>query len=195
MQKTYPFLNFYMKSPKEKGPRESMNIIWDKLKEIKPTYWIHMEDDWFYFKSEKYITKGIELLEKYKNINVHQLVFNRIYGLMMTDMNRVGGRLLEPCILLHEKREGVVGPNCAYWPHYSLQPSIIRTSVILELGNYNSKNTFFERDYADKYYSKGYQTIFYDFIYSVHIGKQHWEKDGQNAYELNDIKQFTIVKK
>jgi len=184
-----------MKSPKEKGHRESMNIIWNKLNEIKPTYWIHMEDDWFYFKSEEYISKGIELLEKYKNINVHQLVFNRIYGLMMSDMNRVGGKLLEPGILLHEKKEGVVGPNCAYWPHYSLQPSIIRTSVILELGNYNSKNTFFERDYADKYYSKGYQTIYYDFIHSVHIGKQHWEKDGQNAYELNDIKQFAIVKK
>lgn len=195
MQKTYPFLNYYMKSPEEKGHRESMNIIWNKLNEIKPTYWIHMEDDWFYFKSESYITKGIQLLEKYKNINVHQLVFNRIYGLMMSDMNRVGGKLLEPGILLHEKKEGIVGPNCGYWPHYSLQPSIIRTSIILELGDYNIKNTFFERDYADKYYSKGYQTIYYDFIHSVHIGKQHWEKDGKNAYELNDIKQFAIVKK
>ena len=190
MQKTYPFLNYYMKSPEEKGHRESMNIIWNKLNEIKPTYWIHMEDDWFYFKSEEYITKGIELLEKYKNINVHQLVFNRIYGLMMSDMNRFGGKLLENGILLHEKKEGVPGPNCAYWPHYSLQPSIVRTSVILELGNYNSKNSFFERDYADKYYAKGYQTIFYDFIHSIHIGKQHWEKDGKNAYALNDIKQF-----
>ena len=170
--------------------RQSMNIIWDTLNKIKPTYWVHMEDDWFYFKSDNFITNGIQLLEKYENQNIHQLVFNRIYGLMMADMNRVGGKLIEPGVLLHEKKEGVQGPNCAYWPHYSLQPSIVRTSVVLELGNYDSNNSFFERDYADKYYEKGYQTMYYDFIYSMHIGKQHWEKDGKNAYALNDIKQF-----
>ena len=190
MQEEFPFLNFYMKTPEEKGHRESMNIIWDSLNKIKPTYWVHMEDDWFYFKSNNFITNGIQLLEKYKNQNIHQLVFNRIYGLMMSDMNRVGGRFIEPGILLHEKKEGVIGPNCAYWPHYSLQPSIVRTSVILELGNYDSANSFFERDYADKYYEKGYQTMYYDFIYSMHIGKQHWEKDGKNAYALNNTKQF-----
>ena len=54
----------------------------------------------------------------------------------------------------------------------------------------DSVKSFFERDYADKYYEKGYQTMYYDFIYSMHIGKQHWEKDGKNAYALNDTKQF-----
>ena len=34
-----------MKTPKEKGHRESMNIIWNIISEEKPTYWIHMEDD------------------------------------------------------------------------------------------------------------------------------------------------------
>jgi len=190
MQEKFPFFNYYMKSPEEKGHRESMNIIWNKLNEIKPTYWIHMEDDWLYFKSNNFITRGIQLLEKYKDKNIHQLVFNRTYGLMMSDMNRVGGIPLEPGILLHEKKENVMGPNCAYWPHYSLQPSIVRTSVILELGNYDSANSFFERDYANKYHAKGYQTMFYDFIYSLHIGKQHWEKEGKNAYALNEIDQF-----
>ena len=191
MQTQYPFFNYYMKSADEKGHRESMNIIWNKLKEIKPTYWVHMEDDWLYFKSENYISRGIQMLEKYEALNVHQLVFNRTYGLMMADMNRVGGRLIEPGIWLHEQKE-VQGPNCAYWPHYSIQPSIIRTKVILELGNYDSPNTFFERDYANKYGAKGYQTIFFDSIYSLHIGKQHWEKDGMNAYALNNIGQFKV---
>lgn len=191
MQTQYPFFNYYMKSADEKGHRESMNIIWNKLKEVKPTYWVHMEDDWVYFKSENYISRGIQMLEKYQALNVHQLVFNRTYGLMMTDMNRVGGRLIEPGIWLHEQKE-VQGPNCAYWPHYSIQPSIIRTKVILELGNYDSPNTFFERDYANKYGAKGYQTIFFDSIYSLHIGKQHWEKDGKNAYALNNVGQFKV---
>ena len=190
MQTTYPFFNYYMKSPAEKGHRESMNIIWNKLKEVNPTYWVHLEDDWVYFKSENYISRGIELLTKYENLNIHQLVFNRVYGLMMTDMERVSGRMLEPGVIIHEKKDGVTGPNCAYWPHYSLQPSIVRTKVILELGNYDVDNTFFERGYADKYYAKGYQTMFLDSIYSLHIGKQHWEKDGQNAYALNQVGQF-----
>ena len=37
MKQQYPFFNYYMKSPSEKGHRESMNIIWNKLKELQPT--------------------------------------------------------------------------------------------------------------------------------------------------------------
>ena len=32
-------------------------------------------------------------------------------------------------------------------------------------------------------------TAFFNSIYSIHIGKQHWEKDGKNAYALNDVSQ------
>lgn len=191
MQTKYPFLSFHMKSQKEKGHRESMNIIWNKLNELKPEYWVQMEDDWVYFKKDNYVTEAISVLEKYESKQVHQFVFNREYGLMMSDMERVNVKPLEPGIVLHEKKENVQGPNCAYWPHYSLQPSLTRVSKILELGNYNSPNTFFERDYANKYHEKGYQTAFFDFICSLHIGKQHWEKDGQNAYALNSVDQMS----
>jgi len=189
MRTDYPFFDYYMKEPAEKGHRESMNIIWNKLREIRPTYWIHMEDDWLYFKQESYVSKGIALLEKYEQHNIHQLVFNREYGLMLKDMNRVSVEPLETGVVLHSQKD-VQGPNCAYWPHYSIQPSIVRTRVILELGNYDSPNTFFERDYANKYGAAGYKTMFFDGIHSLHIGKQHWEKDGQNAYALNGIGQF-----
>jgi hypothetical protein len=96
-------------------------------------------------------------------------------------------------LILHEKRDGLVGKNCGYWPHYSLQPSISRTDIILSLGNYDSVNTFFERDYANKYFSYGYKTAFFPAIYSIHIGKQHWETDGKNAYALNDTSQFSAA--
>jgi len=109
---------------------------------------------------------------------------------MYSDLGRVGGIELEKELILHEKRDGLVGRNCGYWPHYSLQPSIIRTKVILELGNYDSKNKFFERDYSEKYNAAEYKTAFYPSIYSLHIGKQHWEKDGMNAYALNETTQF-----
>jgi tetratricopeptide (TPR) repeat protein len=189
MQTKYPFFDYHMKGPTEKGHRESMNIIWNKLKEIQPTYWIHMEDDWLYFKQENYVTRAIALLEKYESQNIHQLVFNREYGLMLKDMNRTSVEPLESGVVIHSQKPAQ-GPNCAYWPHYSLQPSIVRTKAILELGNYDSPNTFFERDYANKYGAAGYKTIFYDGVYSLHIGKQHWEKDGQNAYALNGVGQF-----
>jgi tetratricopeptide (TPR) repeat protein len=190
MRSSFPWIEYYMKSAEQKGHRESMNIIWNKLGEVKPDYWIHLEDDWLFFKPEAYVSRGILSLNKYKDQNVHQIVFNRNYGVVYSDMCRVGGKLLEPGLLLHEKREGLVGKNCGYWPHYSLQPSILRTETILNLGNYDSPNTSFERDYADKYYAKGYKTAFFNAMYSVHIGKQHWETDGKNAYALNDEKQF-----
>ena len=193
MQTQYPFFNYHMKSPNEKGHRESMNIIWNKVAELKPDYLIQMEDDWLFFKQENYVTRAIAALEKYESQEIHQIVFNREYGLMMFDMQRVNVAPLGPKeegLCIHLKKEGVEGPNCAYWPHYSLQPSVTRASKIIELGDYTSPNQFFERDYADKYHAKGYQTAFFNFIYSLHIGKQSWEKDGQNAYSLNQVGQF-----
>jgi tetratricopeptide (TPR) repeat protein len=193
MQTQYPFFTYHMKSKEEKGHRESMNIIWSKVAELKPQYWIHMEDDWLYFKKENYVSRAIAALEKYERINVHQVVFNREYGLMMSDMDRVNVAPLGPKedgLGIHIKADNVQGPNCAYWPHYSLQPSVCRASKIIELGNYVSVNNFFERDYADKYHAAQYKTIFFDGIYSLHIGKQHWEKDGKNAYALNQVDQL-----
>jgi hypothetical protein len=113
---------------------------------------------------------------------------------MFSDLDRVGGIPLDKGTILHEKREGLQGKNCGYWPHYSLHPSVTRASKILELGNYDSPNKFFERDYADRYFAKGYMTAFFNSIYSIHIGKQHWEKDGKNAYALNEVPQFGAAK-
>ena len=196
MKKQYPFFRFYMKSPQEKGHRESMNLIWEKVKQVNPKYWIHLEDDWLFFKKEKYITRAIAALEKYENKNIHQIVFNREYGLMMNDIERVNVMPLgsnEEALGLHLMGSNFKGINCAYWPHYSLQPSLSRTSALLKLGDFTSRNQFFERDYAEKYSAAGYQTAFFDFIHSLHIGKQHWEKEGQNAYSLNSISQGTTA--
>jgi hypothetical protein len=191
MRTSYPFFDYYLKTPQEKGHRESMNIIWNKLQEIKPKYWIHLEDDWVYIRPENYVQRAKVALEKYENQNVHQIVFNRNYGILYPQMELVGGATLEPGLVKHEMKEIKVGRNCAYWPHYSLQPSMTRVSKILELGNYDSANSFFERDYANKYNAAGYKTGFFNSIYSIHIGKQHWEKEGKNAYALNETGQFS----
>lgn len=195
MAKAYPFFNFYMKTSKEKGHRKSMNIIYDKLVELKPKYWIHLEDDWLFFQKDSYVEKSITFLEKYKSRDIHQILFNRNYTEVYDQWTTNGGEPLEPGFTVHLKSDTIPGRNCGYWPHYSFRPSMVRVETILELGNYDSPNTFFERDYADKYFAKGYKSGFYDTICSLHIGKLTSDKTGTNAYTLNNAGQFGESKK
>ena len=192
MQKNFSFFEYYMKTPAEKGHRQSMNIIWKKLEKLKPDFWIHIEDDWLFFKKDSYVTKSIEFLEKYKERNIHQILFNRNYAETYNDWGINGGIPLENGFFLHQTTE-VSGRNCAYWKHYSFRPSMVRVDAILSLGDYTSANTFFEGDYANKYSNKGYTSAFFDTIVSLHIGKLTSDKNGVNAYTLNNTSQFKEV--
>ena len=66
MLTNYFFIKYYFKKDNEKGHLSSMNIIWNKLNEIKPKYWIHLEDDWLFFRPDNYIERSINFIEKYK---------------------------------------------------------------------------------------------------------------------------------
>jgi hypothetical protein len=55
MKSKYSWIEYYMKTPDESGHRESMNIIWNKLNELKPKYWIHIEDDFLFHKKKRLI--------------------------------------------------------------------------------------------------------------------------------------------
>jgi GR25 family glycosyltransferase involved in LPS biosynthesis len=192
MRAAYPFFEFYMKTPAERGHRTSMNIIWERLKATKPAYWIHLEDDWLFFHRGSYVRDAIATLERpaAAAANVHQLLYNRNYA-ELYDWGINGGTPLEPGILLHQKDASVPGRNCAYWPHYSFRPSVVRTAPILALGNFDSANTFFERDYADRWFAAGHRSAFFDDIRCLHIGRLTSERStGQNAYTLNGTDQF-----
>jgi hypothetical protein len=80
----------------------------------------------------------------------------------------------------------------AWWPNYSLQPSMASMRVIKEIGRYNEETRHFELEFAKRYTNKGYLTAFLDGIHVLHIGKQPWETNPEvkNAYELNDHPQF-----
>ena len=191
----YPFLKFYLKKEEEKGHLASMNIIWNKLKELKPKYWIHLEDDWLFIKPCNYIQKSIDFLEKQGRCKrIHQVLFNKNYAEVINNYDIVGGEKMGD-FLLHIKDEpNLYGKNCAYWPHYSFRPSMCIAETIIKLGNYMSPNTFFEMDYALKYYNDGagYKSAFFNEITCIHIGKLTSDKSSNipNAYVLNDIKQF-----
>jgi hypothetical protein len=193
MHINYPFFNFYFKKSNELGHNKSMNIIWNKLNELKPKYWIHLEDDWLFVKPCNYIKKSIDFLDKYCDKNIHQVLFNKNYAETFNDYNFVGGEKLDNDFILHIKDEkNLIGMNCAYWPHYSFRPSICIVDTILKLGDFHSDNTFFEKDYADKYYNNGYKSAFFNEITCIHIGKLTLDTNynNKNAYELNNMKQY-----
>jgi glycosyltransferase involved in cell wall biosynthesis len=193
MRAEFPFFEYYMKTPAERGHKESMNIIWNVLRQRRPTYWIHLEDDWMFFHPGSFVERGIKALETHASSLVRQIVFNRNYGVVYNDLERTGGFQQKDNIILHELNPNLPGRHSGYWPHYSLQPSITKTETILALGDYTTTHRFFERGYADKYNAAGFKTAFFDSVHSVHIGKQHWESEGKNAYALNEVGQFDKI--
>ena len=197
METTYPWIDYYMKTAKEKGHRESMNIIWDKLNQLKPTYWIHMEDDFLFHRKYNYVEQGIACLHKYKDKNVKQVLFNRGYGEIIEDYTITSYIPLDEEFSLHDHKQGHFSTrNCHYWPYYSFRPSIIEVEPILKLGNYDSHNQFFEMDYANRWNDSGYKSAFFNCITNRHIGRltsQRNNKELPNAYELNNEGQFERI--
>ena len=202
MTKLYPWINYYMKTVEEKGHRQSMNIIWNKLNEIKPQYWIHMEDDFLFYHKTNYIERAINGLTNFgqsQSHNVKQILFNRNYT-EIVDHYKVKGHVkiseTNDDIVLHNylTDNNFNYLNCHYWPHYSFRPSLIETKVILELGNFDSLNQFFEMDYAKKWTKAGYKSGFFNRITNRHIGRLTSDRNTKvvkNAYDLNNENQFS----
>jgi tetratricopeptide (TPR) repeat protein len=220
----YPFFKFYFKREEERGHLKSMNIIWGKVRESGAKYWIHLEDDWLFMKPEYYVGRSVGFLERHEREEIHQILFNKCYGETIGCYNLVGGvgvgrcdgeREIKGCVdrgvdrdvnrgvdrdlnyLLHVKDQtGLNGLNSAYWPHYSFRPSMCRVSAIIGLGDYSSSNTFFEMEYANKYWRAGFKSAYFNEICCLHIGRLTGDRnkdDGmrsKNAYELNEVKQF-----
>jgi GR25 family glycosyltransferase involved in LPS biosynthesis len=186
--KEYSWIEYHMKGPSEKGHRKSMNLIWNKLQEVKPTYWIHIEDDFVFHVERSYVTDAIRGLEL---LNVEQLIYNRNYGETMNDYTLNGHIPVTEDFCLHEYKSGSFPyQNCHYWPHYSFRPGLTKVDAILKLGNFDSSNTFFEMDYANRWTNAGYKTGFFNDITCQHIGKLTKDKSSSNAYALNDCNQF-----
>ena len=206
MKSTYNWIEYHMKTPEEKGHRQSMNIIWNKLNKTKPDYWIHMEDDFLFYHSMNYVSDAIAALKQGASQNIKQIVFNRNYA-ETVDNYHTRGHLPSkmptnmPNIVLHDHKpnETIVHyQNSHYWPHYSFRPAMTDVKAILKLGNYDSPNQFFERDYADKWTDADYKTAFFDRITHRHIGRLTTEISSgtvKNAYELNKESQFNVYTK
>uniref|UniRef100_A0A6C0KYB3 Uncharacterized protein n=1 Tax=viral metagenome TaxID=1070528 RepID=A0A6C0KYB3_9ZZZZ len=197
MKELYPWMDFYFKEFCEKGHRESMNIIWNKLNELKPIYWIHMEDDFLFHHKMDYIGSAIKGIEKLRCHNVKQILFNVNYAEVIDDYGIIKGDEMQNGMeeySLHVHKKGNYNYlNSHYWPHYSFRPSFVDVETILKLGDFNSNNKFFEMDYANKWTNAGYKSGFLNRITCRHIGRLTTERNDDtkiNSYALNDESQF-----
>ena len=198
MQLCYPWIEYYNKTLTESGHRESMNIIYKKLQTMKSCrYWIHMEDDFVFYKKMNYVELGIAGFSAFPGQNVKQVLFNKNYAETVDEYKCVSSGQLSPDnnYLLHNHSNNIIaGPNHEYWPGYSLRPSITLIEAVKSLNDYTSPNVFFERDYANKWHAAGYKCAFFNKITSRHIGKLTNEH-GNNAYALNNTEQFQSIAK
>jgi GR25 family glycosyltransferase involved in LPS biosynthesis len=196
MVKSYCWIDYYFKTPEQKGHRQSMNIIWNKLNELKPKYWIHMEDDFLFHTKMPYVQNAINGLQALESYNVKQILFNVNYCETIDSYNVKGDIQIanQSEYSVHVHKEGTYDyMNNHYWPHYSFRPSLIDVETILSLGDFNTANQFFEMDYADKWAKAGYKSGFFNKITCRHIGRLTSERGDNsqiNAYHLNDESQF-----
>lgn len=200
MQKLYPFFQFIFKSEKEKGHVKSMNIIYKEIRDYK--YVCHMEDDWQFFETRNYLGECIQILESRSDIA--QMLFNVNYAQRENCRRIVGGFVKYDKDLRYIEHEHYTEgkeydefiqrnkgkATQAYWPHYSLRPSVLKVAALKTVGDYQNETGHFEMDYAKRYVKVGYKSAFLDTISSYHIGKCTWEK-GENSYTLNGMKQFS----
>src|SRR5690606_36109377 len=196
MQKNYPFFEFVWKDQSQKGHWISMNIIRSKAIEYECTYDLHMEDDFHFIQKRNYLTESIKIMKE--NQKIGQVLFNKNYAEVELYKRRIPGGHIKSTkdgmrYLIHEyyppgsadydkfierhKGEG----TCGYWPHFSFRPSVVKVSMLKDIGVYFN-TAHFEMRYAEEYIDNGYVSAFIDTFSCIHIGKKTWEKDVTNSY-------------
>ncbi len=206
MQRRFPFFEFIWKGPADSGHAHSLNLI---RQAVRTPWLIHLEDDWQFFARRPYIGPALEILEE--DAGLGQVLFNRNYAETLEDREFVGGNARRTAAhgcryVTHEHyaadsadyaafRERHPGLSNAWWPHYSLRPSVLRTTVFERVGAFDEAAPHFEQDYAHRYMRAGFRSSFFDGIYSLHTGRLTRERGDitrANAYELNGQPQFGI---
>jgi len=192
---------FVFKNKYSKGHAKSMNIIRNFILNSNYDFIFHLEDDWYFFKENNFLTIAQEILNE--NENIGQCLINENYKEDINDII-VGGKkiystrnnefiLHEHVKTIDEKKEwenkfGCL-PNCNYWPHFSLRPSLIKKEIFKNNIFDESKGVHFEMKFAFEY-EKYYKSVFFSDVYCTHIGKKTYEHNKNNAYSLNGESQF-----
>ena len=205
MRERYPFFEFIYKDNDEVGHAKSMNRL---LAEVTTKHWLHFEDDWQIVKPGNYISHAIAVLDD--NDSLIQCVLNRNYAEILDNHNIVGGHLVvsqdqKTVYRIHDyinptspEFKSLLEQNPgrltnAYWPGFSLMPSLLRRSAFDSLGSFNPGAGHFERDMADRALKKHWLTACIDDLTMLNIGRLRIETNPHgplNAYQLLGVDQF-----
>lgn len=199
MKETFPFIDYVEKTWQDRGHAKSMQML---VRAVKSPFMVHIEDDCLLVDPRCYLKDMLEILRHDDAIG--QVVFNHNYKENPAD-NIVGGTLHqtthgtyyykhEYCQTL-EERDLFVAKNgnalsVNYYPHFSLQPSMIRTSIFEKLNFIDE--ICFEYKFAHRYTEQGYKTAFLPGYHFKHIGRllKNANTLQCNAYDLVQTNQF-----
>ncbi len=197
MAARYPFFEFIWKTLADRGHARSMNTLRDT---VRSTYWLHLEDDFQFFERRDYVTEALAILDHEPTVG--QVLFNRGYAEDLDGRNIDAGELrnltggVRYWMHVCDWSAGVPPPgrrSVAYWPHFSLRPSLMRTDAIRAVGTFDESPIHFEREFAERYFQRGGRSAFLDTICSRHIGRRTDAREAglvPNAYQLNGERQF-----
>ena len=200
MRELYPFFEFVHTDP-DRGERhpDSMNRI---LELVEGPWWLHLEDDWQFFWRGPYVGRALDILRDDEGLA--QVAFNPNYGETLDSGRLVGGRprrteesdspyieheYLDPDTEAWSRHLEALPPGgrtAAYWPHFTLRPSVIRRDALANLGRFDADGSHFELAFAKRFEAAGHRTAFFDQITCLHIGRltDGAPGTGVSAYEL-----------
>lgn len=199
MVKLFPFFRFIFKSEKDKGHPISMDVI---TKIITTPYLIHIEDDRVLVNKTHHLSAIIDIFETDENIG--QICFNHNYTESVEDDIK-GGDLCKSRNNLFfykhvyhqlkkdqvEYTQKVKGRTCSYYPHFSLSPSVIRTSIFKHVQFLNEPS--FEFNFGLRFLKANYYTAFLPGFHFAHKGRltsEILDINKFNAYDMSDLDQF-----
>jgi glycosyltransferase involved in cell wall biosynthesis len=192
MRRRYPFFEWLDKPAEERGHAHSMNAL---LRAVNSRYWLHLEDDFEFFEPRAYVADAIDILEDEPRLG--QVLFNRAYAEDCRDRDIYPGRprrtRLGQRYLVHGYRDQVPGRSAAWWPHFSLRPSLMARDAIARIGEFRVEAENFELEFAQRYAGRELQSAFFDTICAEHIGRkvgQRGDDATPNAYQLAGASQF-----
>lgn len=219
MSRLFPFIEFIWKTPEQSGHPKSMNMLRELVIASGATYWMHMEDDFLFFKPRSFIEPALQIMSEQASIG--QVLFNRHYGESprIEHDKGVGQAFCEQTqatntefirhVHWNTETESSIyhaytscfpmiqhqnGGNHSYWEGFSFRPSILRVEMLVMLGPFSETGAHFERQYAVKAHSSGWQSAFFNDFCCEHVGRltsERFDPSIKNAYVLNDQKQFS----
>lgn len=200
MKQTFPFVEFIFKNEKDKGHAKSMQMLTEL---ITTPFHIHIEDDRFLLNKRNYINTFLEIMNSDESIG--QIAFNHNYAEIIDDciiggvLNKTKSNIFyyehEYCFNDEEKvkfnEKYGIGSTCNYYPHFTLSPSMIRTSIYKTVKF--EQEPMFEFNFGLRYVKAGFKTVFLPGFNIKHIGRitrNMHDLLQYNAYDLNDTEQF-----